>query len=68
MIGHYHPSLNTFDMIEHHPCILQIVAQLYSSNQIKSRHNSSDGYLEQINLLPNLLTKKIVVLNIVITR
>jgi len=68
MIGHDHPSLNTFYTIEHHPRILQIVTQLHSLNQIESRRNSSDGHLEQINLLPNLLTKKIVVLNIVITR
>jgi hypothetical protein len=68
MIGHGHSSLNMFYIIEHHPCILQIITRMHLSNQIKSGRSSIDEHLEQINLLPNLLTRKTIVLNIVITR
>jgi hypothetical protein len=64
MIGHGRPSLNWFSMIEHHPHILQIIIWLHSSDHIKSRHSSTNGHLEQINLLPNLLTMKTIVLDV----
>jgi len=58
MIDHGRPSLNTFYAIKHHPCILQIVIRLHLLDQIKFEFNSIDEQLEQINLLPNLLTMK----------
>ncbi len=67
MISHGHPPLNTY-VIEHHPRILKILTQLHSLDKIKSKHNSIDGHLEQINLMPNLLIKKIIILNIIVTR
>jgi hypothetical protein len=60
--------LDTFHVIEHHPHILQTIIRLHLVDQIKSERNSIDGHLEQINLLPNLLTRKIIVLNIVVTK
>jgi hypothetical protein len=66
--GHGRPSLNTFFFIEHHPCILQIITQLHLWDQTKTRHSSIDGHLEQINLLPSLLTMKTTILNIVVTK
>jgi hypothetical protein len=68
MIGHGCPSLNTLYMIEHHPHILKIVTRSDSPNEIKFGRNSIVRHHKQINLLPSLLTKKTIVLNIVITR
>jgi hypothetical protein len=48
--------------------ILKIIIWLHSLDEIKSRCNSINRHLEQINLLPNLLTRKIIVLDIIITK
>jgi hypothetical protein len=54
------------DVIEHHPHTLQIITQLRLLDQIKSEGSSINGHLEQINLLPSMLTKKTIILNIVV--
>jgi hypothetical protein len=46
MIDHSRPSLNTFYVIEHHPCNLQIITRLHSPNQIKFKCNSINEHLE----------------------
>lgn len=68
MRSHGRPSLNSFYMIEHHPYILQIITQLLSLDHIKYGCNSTNKHLEQINFLPNLLTRKTIVLNIIVTK
>jgi hypothetical protein len=54
------------DVIEHHPRTLQIITQLHLLDQIKSKGSSINGHLEQINLLPSLLTRKTTILNIIV--
>ncbi len=64
--SHARSSLNMIDVIEHHPHTLQIITQLRLLDQIKSEGSSINGHLEQINLLPSMLTKKTIILNIVV--
>ncbi len=66
--SHGRPSLNMFYMIKHHPHILEVITRLHPLDQIKYGCNSIDKHLEQINLLPNMLTRKTLILNIIVTR
>ncbi len=66
--SHGHPSLNTLYVIKHHARILQIIFRLHSPDKIKYEHSSINIHLEQINLLPSLLTMKTIVLNVFVTK
>jgi hypothetical protein len=47
---------------------LKIVIRLHLLDEIKSGRKSINGHLEQINLIPSLLTKKIIFMDIIITK
>ncbi len=66
MASHSHPALNTFNMIKHHPRILQVNLKLHFLDLMHSTTILFYQHFEKINLLPKLLPKKTTILNVIL--